>query len=197
MENTQTKNLDSLYAKWSEDSTTPLKTWIGRYPEAAKSLTEWTVAEPISAYAAQIEPSAEEEQRARELGRQRIAVLRAKMEAEKTTPLLSLIAKERGLTLKHLAKQLGVGVALVAKLEDRLLVASGIPQTLIERLAGALSATSEQVRAYLQQPARLAMGAQYKASDVPQVTAQQDFTEAIRTCADMTAEEKAFWLQNP
>lgn len=190
--------LDSLYAEWSDDRSAgqpkPLKEWVMAHPEQAQSLVAWASAESVFQVAEERSVYAISEERAQALGASVLAEVRGKMEAS-SRPLQSIVAtaKERGLSVKTLAQRIGVGVTLVAKLQDRLLVANSVPNALVERLSEALDVTAEQIRAYLQLPPQLAKGAMYKSADVPVVGAQQEFEKAIESALDMSAAEKAFW----
>ena len=83
---------------------------------------------------------------------------------------------------------------MVAKLQQRLVRFSTIPSVFIERLAQELQVTAQQLNDYLRQPASLATGASYKSNGVPQAAPQEDFAQAIRSCPDLTEEQKAAWL---
>jgi transcriptional regulator with XRE-family HTH domain len=113
-------------------------------------------------------------------------------------PLTSLLeaAREQNLRLKDVAERLGIGVPIVSKLEQRLLQFTTLPETLIQKLAETLDTAAENVRDYLRQPPTLAAGAayQYTGKATPQVQAQQDFAEAIRTCPGMSEADKQVWL---
>lgn len=192
--------LDALYAAWSEDQASrvpkPLKEWTQAYPNQAQDMVLWASAEPIlhvaeerSAYSVSIEQTLA-------IGASVLTEQRAKIEAN-LQPLQSLVAvaKKRGLSVKALAQQVGIGVTLIAKLQDRLLVANSVPNTLLERLSQLLEVTTEQICAYLQLPPQLAKGAMFKSSDVPRVGEQQTFEKAVEEALEMSAEQKAFWKQ--
>ncbi len=190
--------LDALYTEWSDDRSSrqpkPLKEWVKAHPTQAQDLMTWASAEPIFRVAEERNAYSVSAERAQALGASVLTELRAKMEAT-PRPLHSLVvaAKEKGLNVKTLAQRIGIGVTLIAKLQDRLLIANSVPNALVERLSEALDVTAEQIRAYLQLPPQLAKGAMYKSADVPAVGEQQDFGKAIEEALEMSAEEKAFW----
>ena len=201
METTNNTNLDDLFIAWSEDQHTaaprPLTEWIAAQPECAAALIQWTAAEPVLEYAASLPENAPGEAKTRAVGRQVLAEMRARYTVQ-SAPVLTIIslqdaAKAQGKTLKTLARQIGIGFTVACKLQDRLIHAATVPQALVQRLADALGLSGEQVRAYLQQPPRLAAGAMYKSDGVPQAAAPQDFTEAVETAADMLPADKNFW----
>ncbi len=197
--NTNEIELDALYIAWNEDKNTPhpkpLKEWIQAYPAQAQDLMAWASAEPIFQVAEERAVYALSEDRILAIGAEVLAAQRAKMETVSPS-LTSLVAtaKEKGLNVKTLAKRVGIGVTLIAKLQDRHLLANTVPALLIERLSEALEVTTDQIRTYLQQPPKLATGAMYKSSDVPTIGAQQAFSEALAEAMEMTAEEKALWI---
>ena len=90
-------------------------------------------------------------------------------------PIADLVqaAKAQGLTAKALAAQIGIGLPLVAKLNQRLIRLATLPDELINRMAEALQTSGEQVRAYLARPATLSAAAQYKSDGVPSVSPMQ------------------------
>jgi hypothetical protein len=194
-------NLDRLYSAWKDDrqSAAPmtLREWTARYPVYGAELTQWASAAPVveceeDLSGAQIERT---EQRAREIGLNVIAARRARYSVAPVA--LSDIygtARARGLDPRTLAANLGVGLPIVAKLQQRLIRFSTIPAALIERLSIELQVTVQQVSDYLRQPASLAAGASYKSNGVPQAAAQEDFSAALRSCPGMTADQKQRWL---
>lgn len=190
--------MDALYVAWSEDRQSrtpkPLAAWLDEYPDCAEDLLRWTADTPIQE-SASLYTDSEGETRTREIGRQVIAEMRARYSAA-PAPLVGLVirAKERGLNAKTLAERLGIGITLVAKLDQRHLRVTTIPARLLAELAEALDSTFEQVRDYLRQPPTLAAGAMYKSDGIPQVGEAVDFAEAVRASRDMTPERKAYWL---
>ncbi len=204
----QQNAIDILFADWSEDrqSATPqsLRAWLNRYPQFADELIGWAADAPTLECALETAtPDAAGEAHTLAIGRSVVAEMRtryfAALEPAPVPALEDLIqaAKAQGLTPKTLASQIGVGLPLVAKLQQRLIRLSTIPEELVNRLAQALDTGTEQVRAYLARPSTLAMGASYKSDGVPQAGQAEDFDAAVRACTDMNAEQKQFWLEQP
>lgn len=203
----RTREEDALYIAWSDDrqSASPqsLRTWIERYPEHRRALIDWATEEPVvEAHFQVVQPDPQAEARSLAIGKQVLAEMRASYFAQRTavaeqkSAITDLVhaAKAQGLTAKVLAAKLGIGLTLMAKLNQRLLQIATLPDTLIERLAVELKTGAAEIRAYLARPATLASAAQYKSDGVPQVAQTETFKEALRVCNDMTAEEKQFWL---
>jgi hypothetical protein len=204
---------DALFAAWSDDrqapSPQPLRAWLNRYPQYADALIGWAADIPVLECGLEnARPDPVGEAQTLTIGRQVLAEMRAKYFASAemtqtaatpqhtTVPIADLVqaAKVRGLTAKTLAGQIGIGLPLVAKLNQRLIRLATLPDELINRLAEALQTSGEQVRAYLTRPATLSGAAQYKSDSIPSVSEPQDFAEAVRTCVDMTEDQKQFWL---
>ncbi len=198
---------DALFAAWNEDrqarAPRSLREWVNRYPQYAPSLVAWAADMPLLECALEsAAPDRSAEARTLAVGRQALAEMRAQYfaaqpEAAPAPAIDNLLqtAKTQGLTAGKLAARLNVGLPLVAKLNQRLVRLATIPQPLLQGLADELHTGVEQVRAYLARPATLAASAQYKADGIPQVSAPEDFADAIRACTDMTGDQKQFWLE--
>lgn len=194
------RNQDALYIAWSEEQNSaqrrPLKAWLRENPDFEDELVTWATTEPVLRVAEKHAVYAISEERVQELGQEVLKARRAQfLGAVPAIRDLLQLARDRGIGVRALAKQVGIGVTFVAKIQDRLLVPTSIPSLLLERMAEALGITAKQIRAYLEMPPQLATGAMFKASGVPTVGKQQDFAEALQDCLDMTTEDKAFWRE--
>jgi hypothetical protein len=111
-------------------------------------------------------------------------------------PLVSLIsrAREHGFNAMSLADQTGLSVALVTKMDRRLLLFNSIPDKVISILADALESTQAVIAGYFQQPQSLAMGAHYRADESPRVPEQQDFFDAVRSDVSISEERRSALL---
>ncbi len=191
---------DALFIAWSADreqgKPKSLKEWIQEYPQFAEELILWSADEPVFCVAEPRGAYTVTEERVLAIGREVLATRKAlMMRVEPSFIGIVPAAKEKGLSIRTLAKHVGIGVTFIAKLQDRLLVPSSIPETLLNRLGEALEVSKEQLRVYLQRPPQMATGAMYRADDVPQVGTQQSFTAALKECYEMSEEEKAFWRE--
>jgi len=186
---------DALYIAWAEDRRTgapkSLREWVAAHPTQAEALIQWASEEVVAETAATYSLSTTEEARAKEIGRQVAARLRART-AEPVRSLLAL-AREQGQDADALAEQLDLSEPLVMKLERRLIRFATLPAQLMERVADALRVTTQQIQAYLALQPALANGASYRSETVPQAM-QQDFDQAIRNDYDLTDDQKQFWL---
>lgn len=77
------------------------------------------------------------------------------------------LARSRGIGHRQLARQLGLGLSVLTKLERRLVEPSTVPSRVLTALAEALGEQFEDVRAYFQLPPRLSHSASYRAYQEP------------------------------
>lgn len=189
---------DTLFATWCEaraqGTYKPLKVWLAEYPQFADDLMQWALDVPVMEYAEKQPLSTADQEQVAQIGSRFVAEMRARYE----TPVSSLleVARQNGLNAASLAQRLGVGMPIIAKLQQRLIRFASIPDRLISEMADALKLNIHQVRAFLQQPPTLAAGAvyNYRADSAPQVSKQEDFEEAVRACPDMSETQKTTWL---
>jgi DNA-binding transcriptional regulator YiaG len=107
-----------------------------------------------------------------------------------------------GLSLVELARRLALGADVVRKLEQGRILAASVPQRLVDRLAGVLAVSKEQVWSVLRsapgaevQPALLRRRSVGKKSQPEGKSAQpQTFAEAVQSSPSMAAEQRARWL---
>jgi hypothetical protein len=199
---TDSAELDALYAAWREDrdgqTPTSLQQWMVRESAHSEELVDWTADAALldCANALPADPTLVE--RTVAIGKRTLAAYQTRRAASAEPPLASLkeTAGKRGLTLKALANGLDLGLPIVAKLEQRLLRLESIPARLIDRLADSLQVSAKQVRAYLAQPPALSSAALYRADAAPRTGSQEEFAQAIQTCAGMTDSQKQAWLSD-
>lgn len=195
---------ETLYMVWRQDreqaAPRPLKHWIAEYPSFTDDLLTWASELPLMTTTLYRTDTTAEEARLGKVGRSVVAEMRARYGmAHPALTSLTEAAQQRNLRLRDVAERVGIGVPILSKLEQRLLKAATLPETLIQKLAEALELGTEAVREYLRQPPTLAAGAayQYTGKAAPSVTNQQDFAEAIRSCPGMSDADKQAWLANP
>lgn len=112
---------------------------------------------------------------------------------------LKALRRARGLSQMDLARKLGLGPDVLSNLEAGLIRAASIPDRFVHALGAALDASLDQVHRAIQLQAmalpallRSSEGATKHAGEQP----QQDFLDAVRFSPDMTAEQKARWLDD-
>lgn len=113
-----------------------------------------------------------------------------------TPALTSLLAQARGhagLDARALARKLGLGVDVLAVLEERQVVGSSVPPSALRRIGTAIGASAEAVAAYLMQPAsgRVAV---YHAPRGHQAARQLSFGDVLAQSALTTDAQKKSWL---
>lgn len=195
---------ETLYLKWRQDreqaTPRPLRHWMAEYPSFADDFLQWASELPLMQAALYRNDDPAEEARLAEVGRSVVAEMRARYGmAHPTLTSLTEAARQRNLRLRDVAERVGIGVPILSKLEQRLLQFPTLPEALIRKLAETLEVGAETVRDYLRQPPTLAAGAayQYTGKAAPQVAAQQEFAEAIRSCPGMSEADKQAWLAEP
>lgn len=113
--------------------------------------------------------------------------------AARAVASLKALRRARGVSLAALARQLSLGVDVVADLEAGLIRVASIPERLVVRLGDQLQSSAEQVRLALEtQPVlRPAYGRDPSSS---QEVRERDFAEAVRVSTSMSPAEKSEWL---
>lgn len=112
-------------------------------------------------------------------------------------PAVSLKAlwQKRGLTMQGVAQRLGLGLDVLSDLEAGRIRVASAPTRLLAAFSDLLDATVEQVSSAMGVQ-RLAVNLRSKqgATVGDQTPTEIDFADAIRQSAEMTAEQKAAWL---
>ena len=179
-----------------------LARYLARYPHYAHELTMLaveTAAQEGQAVAVKAPPAA---LMARLRDDARMALLPALAAGERQTTeeetIPGLLAQARahaGLTPRALAGKLGIGVDVLALLEERHIAPDTIVAPFIARLAAILGASSDAIRAYLAGPPMAAApGVAYHAPRGHQPARRLTFQEAIAESNLTTPEQKAEWL---
>jgi hypothetical protein len=106
---------------------------------------------------------------------------------------LKALRRARGVTLAALARQLSLGVDVVADLEAGLIRAASVPERLVVLLGEQLRASAEQVGQALEtQPVlRPAYGRDPSSTQEVQ---EREFADAVRLSTSMSPEQKTEWL---
>ncbi|MCZ7573945.1 MAG: hypothetical protein M5U01_35790 [Ardenticatenaceae bacterium] len=111
-------------------------------------------------------------------------------------PISGLVAEAqaRGASIEDLAERAEMSVPLVGKLDRRLIRYPSIPLAAIKALAQALDRTITAVARYLQGRPRFALQARYWANQVPTLSTQEDFFDAVRNDTALSEERRQHWL---
>jgi hypothetical protein len=170
-----------------------LARYVARYPRYARELTllafETAAAEGQERQA--VPPPAHLRERLR-------VDARAALLPRTDQALTGLLARGRehaGLAPRALAVRLGVGVDVLALLEERLITPDSIVPPFLARLAGVLGTSVDAVRRYLAAPPpSVAHGVAYHAPEGHAPERRMSFAEAIVASNLTTPEQKAHWL---
>lgn len=176
--------------------------WVERYPQFRKDLVEFA-----AVWAEQLVLRAAEE-----IGveTERVLVDRAMSHAlnlaynrevealEQTTsdaPVRSLTEDAQGADTKprELAKEFGLDLGLLSKLNNRQIQPWTIPAELVRMLADRLNKTVTAIKIYFSGTAQATTKKAYLSRGKPTGAAQQSFADAVRT-SSLSDEEKARWL---
>ncbi len=172
-----------------------LRDWIRRHPEFADDLADFAASRTVILYCVDVEPTPEEEERARERAGQRLAAALSEMRRPIPIESLTGLAERKGMNKKAFADAAGLSLSLVIYLEKRRLAFESIPRALIGRLASIVSVAEESVAAYLRQGPELAPAANYKAARMPGEVVQKSFADAVREDQILSPEQKSGLLK--
>ncbi len=195
--------LDAYMAATQNPSREILTEWIRKYPQYEKELTDFTVVW------IQMEsfPPAEREELDEDIlvlrGMSVVQNLLHKIKARPTVEqqprysIESLIAEGRsqGLQPAQIADLLKLSVALLRKLDRRLILFISIPLELIEAIASSINREILSVAEYLQGEPILPKKAHYKAEQTPFVSEQRDFFDEVRSDQEISEEHRDRWLE--
>lgn len=196
--------LDAYVAAAQGPDNASLTDWIRRYPQYARELMEfaarWSLMETLPA-AREVAEVTEETLVLRGMSVVQDLLHRKEagphpVTATEAVPMDSLLAagKARGLAPRELADALGLSVALIRKLDRRLIRYSSIPSELVQAIAHTLQREGTAVARYLQGAATLPSAASYLAGQTPTLADPEDFYDALRSDKSITDAHRRRWL---
>jgi len=200
-------SLDDVLDAYSEVSETPsrevLAEWIARYPQYERDLIEFTVAWIQSEELPEL-PDDRKDLNARlqgglsivqEIYEKRSAEDQAQNQQSRAK-MVSLIMDGSllGWSTDQFARQINLSVAILRKLENRLMNAATIPTELIKLISDSIQRDPSEIIAYLRQPPMLQAGQMYKSKQPPIIGKPQDFFDAVRNDGELTDEQRIYWL---
>jgi hypothetical protein len=104
-------------------------------------------------------------------------------------------AREQGFpTAVALGNELDLGVDVVAKLDQRVIIVDDGLEFIFEPLARLLAVSVQRLREFFSGQSTMALQASFYASAPPVVERRQTLADAIRSSLVMTAEQKSKWL---
>ena len=206
----EVSNVDDIINEYASlpggPSHAALLQWIKRYPKFKEELTEFTVAWALQdglppAKDAEVVDTETLVLRGmsvvEDLLHQKENLADAREGASPTPEIESLMAAGRDLNLGLHAMATGcdLSLALMAKLNRRLIELSSIPGQLVQQLAKSLEVSPASLKAYFQRPIALADGARYRSSTRPAPpAAKENFFEAVRMDPSLSESQRVRWL---
>jgi len=112
---------------------------------------------------------------------------------------LQALRKARNLAPRALANKLGLGVDVLTNLERGFIKAATVPERLVRALGDALDTSAEQIHAILRAQA-MSLPAMLRSTEGQSLDVEPhpelDFERAVAISPNMTAEQKAAWLEH-
>lgn len=195
--------LDAYFEASEEPDRKILAEWIARYPQFERELIEFTVAWIQSEELPEIPGDSQDKTAALQAGLSIAQQVYEKMSAEKQVPkssshsgVVSLIldGHRLGWTPDQFAQRINVSVEILRKFEQRMILAATIPTRLIEEIGASIQRDASDIVAYLQQPPAMQLGLRHKSRRAPKIGELQNFFDAVRTDAELSDEQRAYWL---
>jgi hypothetical protein len=103
-------------------------------------------------------------------------------------------ARELGLSIVEFANGTELSVALVTKLDRRLIEFASIPREVLKKLSEVLNVSVTEPETYLRQGAAFAVGAEYKADEAPTLPEKQDFFDAVTSDKTLSEQRRKYLL---
>jgi len=195
--------LDDYVTTVEVPSHATLVEWIRRYPQFEQALVEFTAAwSGLELWAASTTEGrdAEPAQQHRDATSAQAILAQKRTERDSTNhhhePLTGLIteAQHLGWPVDRLVEQLDLTVALVRKLDRRLIRYVTIPLQLIEGIAIVLSREAITVARYLYQPPVLSADTRHRSDTRPAVVETESFYDAVRHDRELDESLRQRWL---
>lgn len=200
-------SLDEVLDAYLEASDGPdrklLAEWIARYPQFERELIEFTVAWIQSEKLPEVPGDPQDKTAMLQAGLKIAQRAYEKMIAENQVPkssshseLVSLILEGSrfGWTPDQFAQRMNVSLEILRKFEQKMIIAATIPTRLIEDIGDAIQRDPADIVAYLQQPATMQADLRHKSRRSPRIGNPQNFFEAVRSDAELSDEQRAYWL---
>ncbi len=206
MENRSEPTLDDALNTFVEENVRPtaenLQEWVNRYPQFRKDLVEFAAvwAEQLVLPAAE-EIGAEAEKVLVDRAMSHVLNVaysrdvEAVEQATSDDPVRNLTedAQRAGMKPAQLAKECGLDLGLLSKLNNRQIQPRTIPAELIGMLAEQLNKTVAALKTFFAGRPRATAGKAYLSRGKPAGMAQQSFADAVRQ-SSLSDEEKVRWL---
>lgn len=193
--------LNAFVAAVETPSSDALAEWVQRYPQYERELADFVVAwSRVRRLPSAARSAAPDTFVAR--GMEMLQGAIREKAAEDMRPFregqrirgLADEARALNLTVQQLARRTGLSLALLRKLDRRLIRYASIPRQAIEVLAQAIGQEMSAVAEYLSQAPQLAASASHRAEQAPALAEQEDFFEAVQNDMQLSPEQQQRWM---
>jgi hypothetical protein len=207
-------DLDKILEEYAVSEPQPdfksLAKWIQQYPQFERELTEFTARWGLLKWLPD-PPEGDEadEERLLLLGMSKVqsvlyrrqqsradvsrAANRSQLPPIKEGMIDSILAeaKRLGMSADDLADHVGLSAVLIRKIDRRLITSTSIPSDVRRELASCLHREVEDIVAYTERPAKLAMWALYRSERSPEISKdQEDFFDAVKNDPTLTKDRR-------
>ena len=192
--------LDRMVASDIDPSSDDIADWIRQYPEFERELlgfaASWSLMKSLPSTNM---PSLVDEETLVLRGMSIVQnLLHKQSDVQPVTPetIEGLIetGRSEGISPSRLASEAFLGIALLRKLDRRLIRFSTIPTEVTAALAAVLHREASAIASYLARPPTLAAGMRYRAEHAPELAEQEDFEAAVQMDPTMSSADRERWL---
>jgi hypothetical protein len=195
--------LDAYIAATAKPSREALAEWVKRYPQYADELAEFTMAWIQSDFSTEVEEKTEISNRriqigmdmARKVYEQR-TVEDVKQSSQVNSQLDSLLqtASFVGLSADQFKDKCNLSMAMMRRIENRLILVESIPLDLIQRIAQTLHQSAQDIFSYLNRQPIIPAGLRFKAHQPPKIAQRENFFDVIRKDDTLGDDQRTYWL---
>ena len=195
--------LDAYIATTTKPSRDALAEWVKRYPQYADELAEFTLAWIQSEFSTEAEEGLEISSRRIQLGvdMTRKVYEQRLVDGDKQSPqdnslLDSLLraASFVGLSADQFKDECNLSMAMMRRIENRLILVESIPLDLIQRIAQTIHRSVQDILSYLNQPPVIPTGLRYKSHQQPKINQRESFFDALRGDNTLDEDQRNYWL---
>ncbi|HBG75195.1 MAG: hypothetical protein A2X25_12905 [Chloroflexi bacterium GWB2_49_20] len=195
--------LDAYIAAIAKPSRETLAEWVKRYPQYADELAEFTMAWIQSEFSTEVEEKTEISNRriqigmdmARKVYEQR-PVEDVKQSSQVNSQLDSLLqtASFVGLSPDQFKDECNLSMAMMRRIENRLILVESIPLDLIQRIAQTLHQSAQDILTYLNRQPIIPAGLRFTSHQPPKINQRENFFDALRKDDTLGEDQFTYWL---
>ena len=207
METKSKITLDDVFNMFVTENDKPtaenLQEWVNRYPQYRRELVDFAATwaqQLVLPPAPEIRPEVEKALVDRTMSYVlnvaygRDEKMQRDVESDGVVHSLTRQAQYAGMSTQELTKACGLDLALISKLNRRLIKPETIPVSLLNLFGRLLRKPVAVIADYFAQPPQGLLGGAFLASGKPALATQQSFAEAVRA-SSLPGKEKARWLR--